>query len=324
MVYPILLGSESGIYYMKSSDGGFNWSDPTRIYTNKRADRALDMPRLAVSASADGRLHVVWVESDYPETFPPIGIRYSSSSDGGETWSEATSLADGPFSYPGVTTRGSDEVHVVYSGTGGDRYKFHRWSADGGTTWEDVFRNTEVGGYQGLPALFVDGNETLHWLTSATIFSIHADALYHTEWKDGIWQPGEVVMQAEVVGQNQGDVVAAISLGNELHVVNEFPLSSEIQPEGYQQEIYYITEKLNTPENLAVSVLAAPTAIPTIPSPVSSPAPTDPVNQPILTENEKQAPSNSFGLPSVIGLSTLIVLGLVMIVFLVARRSQHL
>ena len=232
LVYPILLGSESGIYYMKSSDGGFNWSDPTRIYKNKRADRAIDMPRLAVGASADGRLHVVWVEFDYPETFPPIGIRYSSSSDGGETWSEATSLADGPYSFPGVITRGADEVHVVYSGTGGDRYKFHRWSADGGATWEDVFRNTEVGGYQGLPALFVDGNQTLHWLTSATIFSIQADALYHTEWKDGIWQPGEVVMQAEAVGQNQGDVAAAISLGNELHVVNEFPLFSEIQPEG--------------------------------------------------------------------------------------------
>ena len=32
LVYPILLGSNSGIYYTKSSDGGFNWSDPTRIY----------------------------------------------------------------------------------------------------------------------------------------------------------------------------------------------------------------------------------------------------------------------------------------------------
>ena len=74
---------------------------------------------------------------------------------------------------------------------------------------------------------------------------------------------------------------------------------------------------------MAVSVLAAPTAIPTIPSPVSLLAPTDPVNQPVLTENEKEAPLNSFGLPSVIGLSTLIVLGLVMIVFLVARRSQR-
>ncbi len=190
LVYPILLGSESGIYYMKSSDGGLNWSDPTSIYNNRRADRSIDMPRLAVSAAADGRLHVVWVESDYPETFPPIGIRYSSSSDGGETWSEATSLADGPYSFPEVITRGSDEVHMVYSGTGGDRYKFHRWSADSGTAWEEVYRNTEVGGYQGLPALVVDSADQLHLLTTASVFQIGIDSIYHTVWQDGTWLPG--------------------------------------------------------------------------------------------------------------------------------------
>ena len=54
------------------------------------------------------------------------------------------------------------------------------------------FATRRPGGYQGLPALFVDGNQTLHWLTSATVFSISgADVLYHAgveRWYLATWR----------------------------------------------------------------------------------------------------------------------------------------
>lgn len=269
LVYPIIIGGNSGIYYQASSDGGRNWSEPVAIYKNNRADRTISLPRLAIDP--DGALHAVWVEAGYPESFPALGLRYAASRDSGQTWSEPVSLADGPYDSPQIvagprSAPGKAIIHLVYSGTAGDRYKFHRWSADGGRTWEAPFRNTEVGGLQGLPALAFDSNQVLHWLTSASIFNIRNDGLYHIEWQDGDWHASEILMRNQASEQNLQDVAAATVLGNELHVVVQFPLNSANQPSGWQNEIFYLRKDLASPR-LPASTLPAPTPRPATPTP---------------------------------------------------------
>lgn len=268
LVYSIGLGGKSGIYYQQSSDGGRNWSEPAVVYRNNRSDRTVDLPRLAVAA--DGRLHAVWVEADYPETFPPLGIRYAASGDGGQTWSEVVSLADGPYSFPAILTAPTavpeeEEVHVVYSGTQPDRYKFHRWSADGGQSWLEVLRNTEVGGFQGLPALVSDSSQAIHWLTSASIFKINLDGVYSIHWQAGEWQVSEVLLRNVTPDNNPGDVSAAVGLGNQLHVAVQYPIPSANQGGGSQSEIYYLRQDLSSPR-LPGRTLAAPTTPPATPT----------------------------------------------------------
>lgn len=258
LVYAIIIGSNSGIYYMQSNDYGATWSDPVSIYKNASPNRMVDYPRLAVGP--DGGLHAAWVEFNYPESFPAIGIRYAASKADGESWSEAISLADGPYHFPDIITRGQDEVHVVFSGTGTDRYKFHTWSADGGKTWSEPWRNTDLGGYQGVPALTVDADQTIHWLTIGSIFGLNTHGLYHAEWKDDRWQPGEVPLVSDFKLMNPMDVDAAVALGNELFVAVEYPLASNEQPQTGQFDILIIRKVLNASHSQPTP-LANPTPV---------------------------------------------------------------
>ena len=318
VVYEISVGENSGIYYVRSDDGGRNWIDPIMIYQNRRSDRMISDPRLAVGA--DGSLHIVWVEANLPESFPPIGIRYASSIDGGKSWGEPISLADGPYSFPAIITRGLDEVHVVYSGTSPDRYKFHRWSGDGGQTWSETFRNTEIGGYQGFPALAVDSNERLHWLTTASIYSINNDGIYHTEWKDEQWSPGEVVLRGKPVGQNPWDVAAEVAFGNELHIAVQYPLASSSQPEGWQEEIYAMRKNLAAPYQ-PPEILPSPTQA-SSELPTTSSRTNNNTIHPTLPATNSQPPRTPGSPLAVIGTGLLASMILTFTILLLIRRKR--
>ncbi|MFN8496858.1 MAG: sialidase family protein [Anaerolineae bacterium] len=236
MVYATPLGSNSGIYYIHSPDRADTWQEPVAVFTNPNAERMVSKPRLAVTS--DNTLHVVWVESNYPDTFPPIGIRYARSEDGGRTWSEPLSLTDGPYDDPAIAIRNDQEIHVVWSGTANDRFKFHRWSADRGITWGGAWRNTDLGGYQGRPALIVDSDQTLHWIQVGTVSKVGGvDALYYSAWTGHEWSPGEVLLKNTASGQNPGNVDASIGLGNQIHVVVANPL--DVQRGKWQMDVFY-------------------------------------------------------------------------------------
>jgi len=266
LVYSEQIGPASGIYYLRSTGHGEKWTTPTAVYQNSRADRLVDKARIA--AGPDGILHVVWVETRYPETFPPLGIRYARSEDQGATWDGPVTLADGPYDDPDILALGQ-EVHVVYSGTAEDRYKFHRWSSDGGKTWSEAWRNPEVGGLLGWPALVADG-ETLHWLQAGSIFAIGTDGLYETTRTGGTWSPGQVPFSNTCgCGQNMANV-SAVMVGKELHVVISAPLARE--EGGWQMDIFYLRCTFGPPGRPAPTL--PPPTFPPPAAPTFSPQPT--------------------------------------------------
>lgn len=248
LVFAIQIGSKSGIYFQMSEDSGKNWTEAAYLYQNLAANRMVNKPRIAVDTS--GKLHVVWMEANYPETYPPIGIRYASSLDG-IVWSEPISLADGPYDDPEVIAYGDDEIHVVWSGTNVDRYKFHRWSKDGGGNWLNIWRNETLGGLQGYPALVEDGDGKLHWFLVGTVFDLNpgpgitADSLYHAVFSQGKWITEEIVLLASIGEQNMKDVSAIIALGNQLHVAVANPIRAAGST--YQFDIYHINMVLDSP-----------------------------------------------------------------------------
>jgi hypothetical protein len=257
--YAATIGERSGIYVVRSPDGGAHWGQESLVYANPRDDRLVDKPRVEVGP--DGMLHVVWAESAYPDTYPPLGIWYSSSADQGATWREPVLLAEGPYADPEIVTKAEHEVHVVWSGTGTDRFKFHSWSADNGQTWSFPWRNEALGGFQGLPALVSDGSGKLHWIQIGSLFGqiepgVHLDHLFEQEWLGDRWTEGEVILSNADVGQNMAFVSGAVALGNELHVAIGVPLATS---DGYQTDILVMHRTLEA-ESIAAREL--PTATP--------------------------------------------------------------
>jgi hypothetical protein len=271
VVYAISIGDASGIYYVYSDDQGDHWSEPAIVYKNFRSDRMVDSPRIA--AGPEGSLHVVWTEYNFPDTFPAIGIRYTHRLPGETSWGNMISLADGPYRDSAIAVRNNVEVHVVWSGTQPDRFKFHRQSLDDGKTWRDSYRNQEVGGYQGYPALVVDSSQGLHWITVGTDFNTLLDSLAYFQWLESGWSSGEMTTPNFVSGNNPMNVGAAIALGNELHIVVSYPVESVGNVNGYQMDIYYFNRPIDAPAIQPVELI-----LPTLP-PTLTPAPTQAPSQ---------------------------------------------
>lgn len=327
VAYTEQIGEASGVYLIRSTDGGQQWGVPQLVHGNPRTDRMVDRARLAIAP--DGTLHVVWVESNYPETFPPLGIRYASSHDGGYTWSEALSLADGPYDWPEVIVRGQDEVHVVWSGTGSDRYKFHRWSGDGGASWFPVWRNTALGGLQGWPALVVDGDQTLHWIQVGDVFGLPPDnatpdKVYYQYWLDGSWSEGVIMLSGFTERNNLNFVAAVVALGRDLHVVVQVPLPVS---NTYQWEIFWLHRTLDA-RGIPPRALAAPTARPTATPVVSTPTATaktetpTSVSTPAVFGITPPPVTGSAWSPLLPGLAAVVILCAVTLVAVTLRRRR--
>ena len=257
LAFAIQIGDKSGVYYSRTLDAEHHWSDPRTVYPNLVSERMVSKARIMVTK--DGKLHVVWVEQNYPETYPPIGIRYSRSEDGGASWSDPVSLADGPYDDPEIIENEAGETHVVWSGTSTDRYKFHRWSADGGLTWSGMYRNTEIGGIAGWPALVEDSLGRLYWVMVGDIYSMETegpkDALYAAVYEQGAWSPGIEVYRENVQEQNIGTVSGVIVGGDKLHAVVSSPVRTS--SEAYQMDILYFFSALESPGS-SLTPLAKP------------------------------------------------------------------
>lgn len=229
VAFAVQVGADSGVYVLRSVSGGAHWLVEQSIYNNIQADRMVDRPRLAIGP--DGSFHVVWVEMAYPETFPPLGIWYSFSTDGGAVWSQPILLGEGPYEYPEILVSAGGDIHVVWSGTGVDRFKFHRWSTDGGLTWSETWRDRTMGGYQGLPALAADGNDVIHLLQVGSLYgntdpSLNPDRLFEQIWMGDRWGEANTILTSEVLGQNMDFVSASVALGNELYVALMVPIAT--------------------------------------------------------------------------------------------------
>lgn len=163
----------TGVYYTSSRDGGVTWSSPRNVAEPSRKSKqaggentAADYVHLAVGP--DGTIHVVWTEFFYPRSWPPAGVFYSRSVDGGRSWSTPFEIAGVNHLQPNIVVVGTNTVHVVWNGAVIIGGRYHRWSNDGGQTWSETqaIVPPKKGGMEGAPQLAVDSAGTLHVLTT--------------------------------------------------------------------------------------------------------------------------------------------------------------
>ena len=175
-----------GTYYQVSKDGGATWSFPVNVARTSNEQSAADFVRVAATES--GILHVVWTEFTLPSGWPPTGVYYSRSGDGGKTWSPPVELAGPGYDQINVAVAGDTTVHVAWNGMAGVGNRYHRWSSDGGRTWSAVSQVvTGGGGTEGPPQLAVDSAGNLHMLTTSD------GRVWYDSWQGGGWAAPQYV-----------------------------------------------------------------------------------------------------------------------------------
>lgn len=258
VVFPIEIGPESGILVLISNDNGRMWSGPYYVYSNNNLSLRVSNPR--VDVDQDGQLHTVWTVTNFPETYPPIGIQYSSSKDG-INWEPAKDIAVGPYAFPEIMVDKHGRIHVVYTGTSTDRFEFHTFSIDSGKNWSVPWRNEFMGGTTGYPSIVEDSSGKLYWLQVGDVFSLNEKtnntALVVHEYEDNKWSEGVILLKSSIPENHPMNVTAVVASGNQLHVAVSNPLPRI--GGGYQFDIFYFFRSLNTPiiptANISVNLI---------------------------------------------------------------------
>lgn len=147
-----------------SDDGGKSWKQGPPVSRPSGSAYAVNA-RLVIDQ--EGRLHTAWSESVEP--FPPAGIYYAYSDDGGLSWSAPRPIAEGGYSWPSLGLDPNGGLHLFYTGTGLWAGKYHTFSRDRGSTWAPPQRAWSmwpgVAGFWGF-ASFVETNDALHVLAA--------------------------------------------------------------------------------------------------------------------------------------------------------------
>jgi len=153
-----------GIYYMTSSDGGDHWSAAVNVSPTDRVNTSADYPRIAVSPN--GTIHIVWTEFQLPSGWPPTGIYYIRSEDGGKHWSQKVQFTGPNYDQANIVAPSDSVVHVVWNAIVTIQGRYHRWSNDGGRTWSKPAQISSLGGTEGPPQIAADTFGKVHLLST--------------------------------------------------------------------------------------------------------------------------------------------------------------
>ena len=191
------------------------WGAAKLVGDTAGTNAAADWLKMAISP--DGTLHVVWSEFQLPNGWPPLGLYYAQSTDGGVTWTGRRRLADGGYNQPNVIAGQNGDVYLTWTGIAGVGGKYFQESHDGGVTWSDVTAilpaNTG-GGSEGSPNLAIDSAGGLH-----LIYSNNHCVWYVSRAPGQDWSEPECISQGAGPAQVLESPAMTIRLGNELHVI---------------------------------------------------------------------------------------------------------
>jgi hypothetical protein len=300
----VYIGPKGQVLYTHYSPATGQWSHPEYVFEGRESIIAAD-GRIAVDPP--GRIHVVWSEYQAPEFYPPTGIYYAQSTDGGDTWTPPLELAGQGHVEPEIAVIGNDQVHVAWNGSAVLTDRYHRFSDNGGRSWSPVHTFSGIpGGILGPPALAVDSANTLHAILSSD------KGLFYTSWTER--QEWSALQQLWSDTQT-GDPAAVVVGGNQLHILFR---------EGIHK-IWHMSRTLDAPPASPEATFTPfPDAVEEEPSAATAtPTPTlqGPTQTPRFTDSSggEQAITTHPGIPILIGVAPA---ALVIITIIVARQRR--
>jgi hypothetical protein len=227
-----------------SQDGGSSWSSYRTIF-EIQDDFLLD-PMLEIDHK--GRLHLVWSVGQAPDAYPPTGVFYSRSDDGGTSWKLPLQLGGGEEGEPAIAIN-NDEVHVLWNGDAAKRGRYYRYSPDAGESWSPVevlsppSSQGGSGGLQRPPAIIVDNTGNVHVL-------LHEQAALYYATKTGFgWTTKQALYNPEFMkGVELFGVRLTITGGNTLHalyILESYDQSEVEYPRNHIWRVYHQSKEIN-------------------------------------------------------------------------------
>lgn len=325
IVYIDFFGTEPGVYYVRSKDGGSNWSSPYQLDPDIPASYAPSVMQLKIDEE-DG-LHVLWYYIEPLETgVPGTWIRYSHSLDGGENWSTPFSIdvADEGsdelrLAYPNMEVSGQ-EVHVIWTGNS-EVQREHRFSVNRGETWSPTYRI--MGDLQGQSlgdGMAVDGKGRVHFVSHIR----YPEGFYHAVWENNNWSvPSMYYLIARSSDDDRSDRIRGHNMRAAIRAGSQLVTTFTSAPADPQMILYSMNSVLNDVTSLPVlpTPTPEPTVTPTVTPTAYSPVPT--LNPALLSLNLDTSSSGGAASPSSViwlGIAPVVVLLLGMAVYQVIRK----
>lgn len=269
VAYAVPINENRGIYLTLSHDDGFTWSEPVQVFDGAAANWAMvDQPHLAFTHN--NHVHLTWRQQSLPPTNTPLALYYARSSDGGQTWGEATPVVTGPITWSALVGWSTTQVHIVWrESQSGRTTLWHVTSVDDGLTLERPGRVVTFEEEAGPTNLALDEAGQLY-LFQITQSATNPVSLLPFVWNLGTWQPESALELDMTMIKDQEQLYTAISPTGELSLAVTGLLADGIQNGVWVSGRSFVMPEV-TPMPLAT---VTPIFLPTItPSPQPSPTP---------------------------------------------------
>ncbi len=295
------------VHHVSSDDGGKTWSSPT---PTSAPPPATGDGYVRADLEADGvTLHAVWQRYPLPDGYPPLGVFYARSVDGGATWTSEVELAGPDYGEPEIVIN-EGVVHVVYNGRAGIGGRYHRMSSDGGQSWSGRLDIIPPGGGGGLT-----GHPWLDYDSANTLYFIAGEGALIAEWNGQSWSGVQDLRTLAMTSLEYVEQPAlAVLQGNQLHVIFW---------DGRKRlwHTWRTTSAVHVPPTPYAAVLVSPTRESTANKP--SPMPPEPTRLP----TEQALPSTPMPNPNA-GINALVIatvptLAFVAAVFALSLSQKH-
>jgi hypothetical protein len=286
VVYSIPLNENRGVYLTYSDDQGSTWSEPLRVFDAVSAGWAMvDNPRLALTGTDD--LHLIFTRYSLPSGTGPLGLYYTQSSDGGQSWSPVAAVEEKPVVWSEIIATVQGTVHRLWQEVSSGRATlWHEVSTDNGGTWTRTAPASIFGETVGTAAVTWDPAGQLQLLQMVSRGSA-SFMLQHWMWNGSTWSTERNMDVNLAAGTQIGTLASSASSDGNLVVI--FTGRSVNVENGLTQEgLYFARRTYQLPEVLPTAV-PQPTQTPQLSATQTAAALVQPSNTPTAEAPATQA-----------------------------------
>ena len=163
VAYSKPINEDRGIYVVKSTDEGKNWSDPFQVFNAEAAGWDIaDSPELATDQN--GYVNVVWAKKSFPEDGHLLALYTSQSEDQGSTWSHPSVMEEGDLIWGQISGIHSSNLFRIWQEVDltTKPVNWFQFSIDGGVTWSLPTSVTDPEDDIGSPIITTDNAGRLY------------------------------------------------------------------------------------------------------------------------------------------------------------------